>query len=134
MAVVIKIDKNYIPVKIGSLEFKFHLDDDYILKLEEYAKELKNIEDVESVKDVELFKQAFDNLLGAGAGESIYEETGRSTFIMIDVFFQVLKEVIFEVMAKRGKDMTKLSDEAKDKMFNEFMVEAIKKGQAEEDK
>lgn len=122
MGVVIKIDKNYIPVQIGDLEFKFKIDDKSMDDLQNTAKNLGELDETENTK-LDIFKQAFDVLFGEGAGEKIYEECGESTVIMVQVFFDTLRELVFESMAKQGADMTELDEKAKTQMFTQFLGE-----------
>lgn len=125
MGVVIKIDKNYIPVKIGELEFKFKLDDKSVQDLQDTAKELGEL-DEENNSNLDVFKQAFDVLFGYNAGEKIYKECGESTIVMVQVFFDTLRELLFESMAKQGTDMTELDEKAKSQMFSQFLGEFMK--------
>lgn len=125
MGVVIKVEKNYIPVKIGELEFKFKLDDESVQDLQQTAKELGEL-DEENNTNSDVFKQAFDVLFDDDAGEKIYKECGESTIVMAQVFFDTLRELLFESMAKQGADMTELDEKAKSQMFNQFLGEFMK--------
>ena len=125
MGVVIKIDKNYIPVKIGELEFKFKIDDKSVQDLQQTAKELGEL-DEENNTNLDIFKQAFDVLFGDNAGEKIYKECGESTIVMVQVFFDTLRELLFESMAKQGADMNELDEKTKSQMFGKFLSEFMK--------
>lgn len=131
MAVVIKIDKNYIPVQIGELEFKFKIDDKSTEALKDKAQIVSELGKSEDVQELDVLKQAFDSFFEEGAGAKVYAECGESKIIMLQVFFETIKELVFEIMKKQGNDATKLSDEAKNKLFSEFLKDAFKKQQEE---
>ena len=131
MAVVIKIKQNFVPVEIGSLSLKFDLRDDSVEQLQQAQEALQAVEQQEDAKPKDVLVKAFDVLFQEGIGEKIYAECGESTIIMTQVLMDTFKELLFEVASQRGADVTKYTDEDKEKLFN-TAIETVLKDQAEQ--
>ncbi|MDX6157123.1 phage tail assembly chaperone [Bacillus subtilis] len=117
----IEIKKSYEEVEIGDSIYKIPFDDDSLKKYESFSKEyyaaVKKLEKVNvnnaSDKQLEqlelenerLTKQAIEMFLGEGTYSHIYEQAGRSVFVVAEIVFSLLEvvEEKFKDFQNRGK-------------------------------
>ncbi|MDD7758777.1 MAG: hypothetical protein PT939_04960 [Aerococcus suis] len=108
--VKVEIKKNYIPVEIGDLKYKFMMTDENYNKLNEFAKTVEKTEgdDIETVKEV--VSKALDVILEDGAGEEIYQACGNSAVVFYSVYLELAKEISLEVMDEFKDNATQLEE------------------------
>lgn len=117
----IEIKKSYEEVEIGDSVYQIPFDDDSLKKYESFSKEyytaVKKLEKVNvnnaSDKQLEqlelenerLTKQAIEMFLGEGTYSHIYEQAGRSVFVVAEIVFSLLEvvEEKFQDFQNRGK-------------------------------
>ncbi|AGE62463.1 hypothetical protein DIC78_15880 [Bacillus halotolerans] len=117
----IEIKKSYEEVEIGDSIYQIPFDDDSLKKYESFSKEyyaaVKKLEKVNvnnaSDKQLEqlelenerLTKQAIEMFLGEGTYSHIYEQAGRSVFVVAEIVFSLLEvvEEKFQDFQNRGK-------------------------------
>lgn len=108
MAIKLNIQQAYEDIEVGSLTFRIDLSDDHLRAQQEMAQQKsKEMNDLQAKVDEEkqqlsneeilqLMNQVrdtvvngIDQLLEEGAGMQIYEEVGKSTVVLSDVFAQI---------------------------------------------
>ncbi|MEC1682462.1 hypothetical protein [Bacillus mojavensis] len=117
----IEIKKSFEEVEIGDSIYQIPFDDDSLKKYESFSKEyyaaVKKLEKVNvnnaSDKQLELLelenerltKQAIEMFLGEGTYSHIYEQAGRSVFVVAEIVFSLLEvvEEKFQDFQNRGK-------------------------------
>lgn len=96
MANVIQLKKAYEEFEIGDKTFKLYLTDE---KIKQWAKDFDALgdkansidEDKENIDESrDMTMDLFNLLFGPGTGKEIYEMCGESTFVLMDVFRQIV--------------------------------------------
>ena len=121
MALKLSLKKSIFPVEIGEFKFEVDLSDDKAKDLEEKVSAfLKGINDLagnpeNEEKFTELLKNVFDELLGEGAYEKLYDYAKR-----VDLLAELLEELVLALVSKLpGRsaliDAIKATKQAEDK-------------------
>ncbi len=109
MAINIKKQETFIPIKVGDVELKFHYSDKSMAKVrkeliktdEEIKKATKNGETNDNIEDVKvILVKAMDSMFGEDAFDKIYKMT-PSVIVVADYYKQMTTGVIDE-LNKRG--------------------------------
>ncbi|MDN6288887.1 MAG: hypothetical protein L0J63_01205 [Tetragenococcus koreensis] len=96
MANVINLKKAYEEFEIGEKTYKLYLTDE---KIKKWSKDFDTLgdkalsvdEDKENIDESrDMAMQLFDLLFGEGSGSEIYEMCGESTYVLMDVFRQIV--------------------------------------------
>lgn len=100
MANVINLKTEYEEFEIGDKTYRLYLSDE---KIKQFSKDFERLgvsaeeldkkseESVDESKDLAI--DMFDLLFEEGAGLNIYKTCGRSTYVMMDVFRQIIPHV-----------------------------------------
>lgn len=108
-AIKIDIKKSYEEVEIGGEVYRIELNDDlkkkYLKADREFTAEMAVLQEADEEKMSDDEKLEFDDkarqslkkmvdfLLGDGAYEKIYKASGRSTWVVVDIVYQVSQVV-----------------------------------------
>lgn len=104
MAIIkIQTKKTGIPIEIGELKFTFEMDDSNIEKFfkteEIIAENLKGLDEEKEdfvAESNRVLKHAYDQMLGAGSYEKIYEQT-PSVLLLVDYLSQMTNGIADEI-------------------------------------
>ena len=99
MALKLSLKKSIFPVEIGKFKFEVDLSDDKAKDFEEkmttFLKEINDLSPENEDKFATLLKNVFDELLGTGAYEKLYDYTKR-----VDLLAELLEELILALISK----------------------------------
>lgn len=101
MALKLSLKKSIFPVEIGTFKFEVDLSDDKAKDLEEKVTTfLKGINELTGTPENEekvatLLKNVFNELLGEGAYEKLYDYTKR-----VDLLAELLEELVLALVSK----------------------------------
>ena len=101
MALKLNLKRSIFPVEIGDFKFEVDLSDDkakdFEAKMTAFLAELNELSDTSENEDkiVTLLKDVFNELLGEGAYDQLYDYTKR-----VDLLAELLEELILSLVSK----------------------------------
>ncbi|MCC5894833.1 MAG: hypothetical protein JJU16_05165 [Alkalibacterium sp.] len=116
MAHKIKLKQEFEEFEIGDKVYRMYLSDqkikDFMKGFEDLSKVALSVEkDKESIEQASgLAKELFNLLFGEKTGEEIYELCGNSTYVIMDVFRQIIPVVHAKIDDMKDLEVKKYTE------------------------